>query len=483
MAVKITVLGAGPGGYIAAIRAAQLEAEVTVIERERVGGVCLNWGCIPTKTIKATADVIDSIRTAREYGVDIDQDPTVDMKRVMDRKKEVVDTLIDSIRSLFTSYSIRFVEGEGSMVDPRTVRVNRRDGTSLDIRNDKLILATGSTPLDIPSLPMDGVHILSSNHALMLEKLPQSMLIVGGGVVGCEFAFIFRSLGCDVTVVEALERVLPLPSIDTESSKILEREMKKRKIRLMLKRSAVGSTSAPHGRVQVTLGPSPMVDPALLREKDRRETSIEVDSVLVCVGRKLSTSGNGFRSAGLELHDRGWVIANEKMETNLSGVYAVGDILGPERIMLAHAASAEALTAVENALGGNRRMDYDTIPSGIFTTPEVAGVGVTEQQAGERGLDVRTESFMMRGLGKAQADGRLAGHLKLVSEASTGRVRGIHIVGQHAAELINEASLAVRAGVTVEQLASTIHVHPTFSEAFMEAAHAALDAPLHAPRE
>lgn len=483
MATRITVLGAGPGGYIAAIRAAQLGAEVTVIEREQVGGVCLNWGCIPTKTIKATADIIESIRTAREYGVGIDQDPAVDMRRVMERKQEVVETLTDSIRSIFSSYSIRLVEGSGRMVDPRTVRVILKDGATQDIRNDKLILATGSTPLDIPPLPIDGVHILSSNHALMLEELPRSMLIVGGGVVGCEFAFIFQSLGCKVTVVEALDRVLPLPSVDKESSKILEREMKKRKIGLMLNRSAVSSDIMSQGRVQVTIGPSPMVDAAMLKEKDRRETSLEVDSVLVCVGRKLSTSGNGFRSVGLELHERGWVVANEKMETNISGVYAVGDILGPERVMLAHAATAEALTAVENALGGNRCMDYDTIPSGIFTTPEVAGVGFTEQQARERGLDVRTDSFMLRGLGKAQADGRLAGHLKIVSESSTGRVRGIHIVGHHAAELINEASLAVKLGVTVEQLASTVHVHPTFSEAFMEAAHAALDAPLHAPRE
>ncbi len=470
MSTRVIVLGAGPGGYVAAIRAAQLGAEVTIIDNDNVGGTCLNWGCIPTKALKATVDVINTVHRSREFGVKIDGEITPDVKAIMARKNRIVETLIKGILKVFKRYHIQYVEGTGTILGPDRVMVEGKDGNAREIRGDKLIIATGSKPLSLESFPLDGKKIISSNEALMLDAIPNEIVIIGGGVIGAEFAFIFNGLGAKVTIVEALDRMIGLPSVDEDVSKTLQREMKKKKIKLHLNKT-VKKTEVIHGeKIKLTLGPSPVSGSGI---------HITSDLVLVSVGRELNTKGLGLKKMGLELHPKGWVVANRKMETNIPNVFAIGDVLGPEKIMLAHVASNEALVAVENCLGGKREMNYDVVPAGIFTCPEVANVGLTETGAREKGIDCCAHTTLFRELGKAQAMGEIAGQVKIVLEVGTGKILGVHIIGPHATDLIGEAALAMQFGATTHDLASTIHVHPSLSEAILETAHVANGHGLH----
>jgi dihydrolipoamide dehydrogenase len=480
MGTRITILGAGPGGYIAGIRAAQLGAEVTVIERDKVGGTCLNHGCIPTKTLRTTAELLEKFRRAKEFGVDVEGHFRPNMERLLSRKEDVIQTLARGIMKIFSSYRIQYLKGEGYVLEPNRVRVKKEDGGQLDIVSDKLILAPGSNPVNIPAFPIDGNRIISSKDALNLKEVPQSILIIGGGVIGCEFAFIMASLGSRVTVVETMPRLLPLPSIDEECSIIIQREMKKRKITVYLNR-IVERTEVKDSGVRVQIGPSPSVTD--LKEKENIPSFLDVEKVLVSIGRIPNTKDLGLEKIGIEMDSQGWIVANERMETNIPNVYAIGDVLGPSKIMLAHVASTEGLVAVENAMGGKRSMNYEVVPAGVFTFPELANVGLTENQARERGFDVRVDNFLFRALGKSHAIGEIVGQVKIVSDLKSRKILGVHIVGPNATDLISEGTLAIQMGATVEELASTLHVHPTLSEAMMEASHKALDACLHCPRE
>ena len=474
MPTRITILGAGPGGYVAAIRAAQLGAEVTLIEREKIGGTCLNWGCIPTKTLKTTADLLENLRRAPELGVDLDGRVRLNMGRLMARKQEVIEAQATGILKILKSYKVQYLQGDGRVLDPSRVRVETAARGTMEVVSDRLIVATGSRPMPIRAFPFDGKRILSSSHALDLQEVPEAILIVGGGVIGCEFAFIFSSLGSRVIVVEALSRSIPLPSVDPDCSIILQREMKKRKIQFHLNRT-VEAAEIVGDRVRVTIGPSPMAQG--LKERDRQPVLEEVDRVLVCIGREPVTQGMGLESLGLETDPRGWLVANERMETNVPKVYAIGDVLGPSKVMLAHVASAEGLVAVENGMGGDREMDYDAVPSAVFTSPEMACVGLTEDQARERGLGVKADTFLFRALGKAQAMGEIAGQVKVVADAHTGRIIGVHMIGPHATDLIAEGTLAIRMRATLDDVASTIHAHPTLSEALREVSSGQLTGP------
>jgi len=470
-------LGGGPGGYIAAIRAARLGARVTVVENDNLGGTCLNWGCIPTKALQATARAIETTRRLETFGVKWSGRIQPEMDAIMVRKQKVVDTLVTGIAKAFDKNGIRLVRGRGRVLDVGRVRVDCEDGSSVDIEGERLILATGSRPLDFPAFPFDGTRILSSNDALTLQDIPGEILIIGGGVIGSEFAFILNEFGSRVTVVEALDRVVGLPSVDVDVSKTLGREFKKKKIKLYLNRTVVRAEATTDNRVQVTLGPSPFLKPAT--EKDKKEIELVVDKVLVTIGRQPNTEDLGLETIGLAPDSRGWLTANDRMETDVPGVYAIGDVLGPAKIMLAHVASTEGLVAAENCVGGHRIMRYNAVPSAIFTFPEIADVGLTEAQAGDLGLACRADTFLFRDLGKSQALGEIAGQVKIVSEIGTGKILGTHIIGPHAADLIAEATLAVQLGATVKDLAATIHAHPSLSEAVAETAHAALGFPLH----
>ena len=314
MSVKIGIIGAGPGGYIAAIRAAQLGAQVTVIEQEAIGGTCLNWGCIPTKTIRTTAELIEQFHRAKEFGIDLEGSFRPNMERIMARKNEVIRTLAQGIKKIFESYKIQYIKGTAFVEDPKRILVTGRDEKNLALEADKIIIASGSKPLVFPAFPFDGQNILSSTDALLLQEIPESILIIGGGVIGCEFAFIFKALGSQVTVVEALPRTLGLPSIDNDCSTIIQREMKKRKIKVILDKT-VEKTEIQNGRVRVTIGPSPFLKE--VKEKDRVPLEMEVQKVLVSIGRESNADALGLNRIGVELDSKSWIKANERLETNV----------------------------------------------------------------------------------------------------------------------------------------------------------------------
>ncbi|MDO5536167.1 MAG: dihydrolipoyl dehydrogenase [Desulfovibrionaceae bacterium] len=464
---RLTVIGGGPGGYTAAFAAARAGMEVTLIEASRMGGTCLNSGCIPTKTLKASAEALETALRLAEFGISCEGTPKVDPAAVLARKEKVMATLRGGLEKACAKLKVRLCLGHGRIADARHVEITAADGSVETVENDALIIATGSRVAQLPGLAFDHSHILSSDDALQLDRIPERLIIVGGGVIGCEMAFIYRTFGAQVTVVEGQNRLLPMPSTDADVSTLLQREMKKRRITCELGRT-LKDVRVEDNVVRATLTVSPFVDkptPAQLKE-----AAVEADMVLVTVGRAPSTEGLGLQEAGIEVDRRGWIVVDEQLRTSLPEVYAIGDVLGPSHVMLAHAASMEALCVVESLCGSPRVMRYDAMPSGVFTSPEVGCVGLSEQQAREQGLDVRCATFQMRELGKAQAMAELPGFFKLVADARTGRVLGAHIAGAHASDMVAEAALAVTGGLTVEQLTGTIHAHPTLAEGLYEAA-------------
>ncbi len=472
MSKRITILGAGPGGYVAALRGAELGARVTVIENDTLGGTCLNWGCIPTKTLKSSAEAVRKAERLKTYGIDFRGEIRPDFAAIMARKNKVVSTLVSGIDKAFKAGKVNLIKGTGAVVDPHLVRVVDPEGISHEVAGDKLILATGSRPQSLPNLSFDGKHILSSDDVLKLESMPRKIIILGGGVIGAEFAFIFKQFGSEVIVVEAMDRLIPLPNVDTDMSKTLLREMKKDKITVHLKTTIADFQTTEAGRVTATLGPSPFYEQSSpVSAQDRQ---LQADAIFLTVGRAPNSNGIGLTRMGIGLDNKGWVLANQKMETQVADVYAIGDILGPKKVMLAHVASMEGLVAMENCLGGQRRMDYGAVPSGIYTFPEVADVGLTEGETEAAGIDYTADTFLFRELGMSQAKGELSGQVKMITEKPSGRVLGVHIIGEHATELIAEAVLAIKMGATARDLAETIHAHPTLAEGLWEVARKSL---------
>ncbi len=464
---SITIIGAGPGGYIAAFDAARRGAAVTLVEKAGIGGTCLNSGCIPTKTIKASAEALETAGRLAEFGIVTAEGGQTrfqaDMPAIVARKERVRKVLCGGLEKTCATLKIRLVRGAAELAPGRTVRVHTGEGTE-EIAGDAVIIATGSKTLDLPSLPVDHQYIINSDDALNLSHVPARMIIVGGGVIGCELAFIFRAFGADVTVVEGLNRLLPIPSVDEEMSRLLQREAKKHGIRVELAKT-VKSASVQEGKVTCVLGPSPFVPGAT-----GADTSLETDVVLVAVGRVPNSDGLKLAEAGVSTDARGWIQADQGMRTAAEGVYAIGDALGPARVMLAHVASAEGLCAVANCFGEDRSLDYGVIPAGIFTSPEIGTVGLSEAEAEKQGIAVRAQIFQFRELGKAQAMGELPGMFKLICEKQSGKVVGAHIAGAHATDLIAEVALAMQQGLTAADIAHTIHAHPTLAEGVYEVA-------------
>jgi dihydrolipoamide dehydrogenase len=463
MALKLTIIGAGPGGYVAAIRAAQKGAQVTVVEDYEVGGTCLNWGCIPTKTLIASAEALENARRASDFGVEISGEVGYNLAKIRERKDKVVSIQVKGVRSLFKSWGITLIIGRGSILSPDVVRAVQMDGATQDIKSDKIIIATGSKPSRLPIFPFDGEAVLTSDDAVQMKSVPKSLLIVGAGVIGCEFAFIYRAFGAEVTMVEMLPRALSTE--DEDISSIIERELKKAKIKLF--------TNVRVEKVQKTAEGL-----VLSKLSDGRE--IAVDKVLVSIGRSMNSDHIGLEALGVRKGKRGEIVVNDKMETNVPGVYAIGDVVGT--MMLAHVASHQGLVAVENALGENVSMDYRVIPAGIFTMPEAGSVGLREKQALENGLKIKVGRFQYRGLGKAHAMGEITGMVKVISDQESDKVLGVHICGAHATDMIHEGALAIQKGVTAEELGSMIHAHPTLSEAVMEAAEDVHGTAIHIPK-
>ncbi|MCH7921659.1 MAG: dihydrolipoyl dehydrogenase [Nitrospinae bacterium] len=458
----LAVIGAGPGGYVAAIRAAQLGGRVVLIDKDELGGTCLNWGCIPTKAMIASAEVYKKIKEAAEFGIIIEGEARVDMGRLIDRKDKIVATLVKGIQTLLKSRGVTYLHGQARFKSSTAIEVTAADGAAETVEAAKTIVSTGSRPVSIPAFPFDGASIISSDDAVNLRELPSHLLIIGAGIVGCEFAFLFNELGCRVTMVEMMERALPFE--DGETSRLIERELKKRKIAL-------------HSGTKVDKAER-QEDGVVLTTLEGGET-VEADLVLVSIGRRPNTDGLGLEAAGVDLTGGGEIVVNERMQSSTPAIYAIGDVVGGAQ--LAHKASAEGIVAAENAMGRNRVMNYDVIPAGIFTIPEVGVVGITEEEAEKRGLAYRVGRFPIRALGKAMCAGETVGQVKVIAEEETDLILGVHIVGDHAADLIHEAAVAMHAGMTASELGDLTHAHPTLAEAIMEAVHDVHGMAIHIP--
>lgn len=460
--MRVAILGAGPGGYVAAIRAAQLGADVTVIEASEVGGTCLNWGCIPTKTLIASAEVLHKTRNAKAFGLELNGTISPNIDKIVERKNKVVSTQVKGIRALFKSWGVNLVEGRGVIVSPGKIQVSQNEGSSIDIETDKIIISTGSRPAQIPVFPFDGQRILSSDHAINPDSIPKSLLIVGAGVIGCEFAFIYKAFGSDVTMVEMMPNAVSTE--DEEIAQILERELRKNKIKLLTDKS-VEKVDLKDDGVSVQLSDG---------------KTIEVEKVLVSIGRAVNSQNIGLEENGIDTGQRGEIKVDRKMQTNIDGIYAIGDVTGG--IMLAHLASKEGIAAAENAMGGNSEVNYDVIPAAIFTSPEIGSVGLREKQVVEKGIKYKVGRFQFRSLGKSHAIGEISGLFKIIADEETDKILGAHIIGPHASDLIHEAALAMEKGLTAADIASTIHAHPTLAEGLMEAAEDVHDSAIHSPK-
>ncbi len=461
--MKIAVLGAGPGGYVAAIKAAQLGASVTVIEDTEVGGTCLNSGCIPTKALVASAEALDKAKNIHDFGIELNGDVIPNIQKILERKNKIVNIQVKGIRGLFKSWGIKILDGKGFIVSANKIRVALKDGGAEEVETDKIIIATGSRPAQIPIFPFDGEKILSSDDALNLNNIPRSLLIIGAGVIGCEFAFIYREFGSEVTMVEMMPGAVSTE--DEEISAILEKELKKRKIKLIAN-IKVEKIEIKENSVLTFLS-------------DGR--TIEAEKVLVSIGRAINSKDIGLENIGVKTGQRGEIIVNDKMETGIKGVYAVGDVTGG--IMLAHMASKEGMIAAENAVGGDAVINRSVVPSAIFTSPEIASVGLREKQALDKGYRIKIGRFQFRALGKAHAMGEISGLIKIIADEQNDKILGAHIIGPHASDLIHEIALAINKGLTVKDIADTIHAHPTLSEGIMEAAEDVHDSAIHVPKK
>lgn len=454
----VVVLGGGPGGYAAALYGASAGLHVAMVEEQRVGGTCLHRGCIPAKELLQTAEVLRTVRDAKEFGVDAGQ-PTLDLRASLSRKQQVVDRLTKGLESLLKGRKVTVVPGTGTIVDSATHLVRVSDGTEL--RGDALILATGSFPRALPGVEFDGTRILSSDHVLERDEVPGRSAIIGGGAIGCEFASYLSDVGSEVTVLEALPGILP--GVDPQAADVVKRSFRKR-----------GVTVLTGVRVDaVTPG-----EPTVVRyTADGKAEQVEIDAVVISIGRRPRSDSGGIEEAGIAVDDRGFVVVDDHLRTSVPGVYAVGDLVATPA--LAHVGFAEAIVAIRTILGESvAPVEYDKVPWGIYCRPEVAFSGLTEEAARARGHDVVTSVHRFSGNSRALIIGEPDGLVKIVAERD-GPILGVHIAGPWATELLAEGYLAVNWEATAADLGPLVHPHPTLSELFGESALALTGRPLH----
>ncbi len=458
MSKHLAILGGGPAGYVAASHAAALGARVTLIDPHPLGGTCLHRGCIPTKTLVEACNLLEKMRRAESYGLRMAGSVAVDWPGLRDKAGRVVDVLERGIGGLMADRKVTHLQGYGRVLSGRRVAVEGHAAVDADA----LLVCTGSSPIRPDSLRVDGARVATSDDLLQWETLPASILIVGDGVVACEFAFILNALGVEVTLAGMGER--PLPFLDHDIAAVVGREMRKRRIEFLhrcpverLETRDAGVTAWSEGRAVAS-----------------------AERALVAVGRRPNSGGLGLEEAGVVLGAKGEIVTDELMRANLPGLYAVGDVNG--RLALAHAASAQAKLAVEHALGmESPPWDENAVPWAVFTLPEIGCVGLGEAAAREQGLAVSCGRFDLRGLGRAQAMGELTGLAKVVADRVSGRLLGVHLIGAHAADMIHEAAVLIRQDATVHAITQTVHAHPTLSEALLEAAEDALGQAVHKP--
>jgi len=452
----IIFLGGGPAGYQGAIRAAQLGANVAVIEEKFVGGVCLNWGCIPTKTVRASAEVARTMRRAKEFGfkpVAVSPDITT----IMVRKERIVSGLRVSIERLFQANRITLVEGRGRLIGDGKIEVEKNGQMDL-VEAPRKVIATGSLPANLSVFPFSA-RIFLADEMLNITYIPAHLLVVGGGVIGIEMAAIFRELGSQVTIVEILDRILPAE--DAEMAAYLQGVLKRRNIEIICGASIEKVQETDNGFVVILNNGKELLP----------------DTVLLAVGRRLNTEGIGLEELGVTTNE-GRIVVNENLQTKVSGIYAAGDVIGGW--LLAHVAFAEGICATENALGREKKMDYRVIPRCIFTIPEYGAVGLSEEEASSK-YPVKVARFPFKSLGMGQAMGELEGLVKIIAHSQTDQILGAHIIGAHASDLIGEIALAMRTELPSRAIMDTIHAHPTLSEAILEVAQALHGQAIHIP--
>lgn len=455
----IGILGGGPGGYVAAIRAAQLGGKVVLIEKDNIGGTCLNRGCIPTKAMLASAKVLKHIKEAESFGLEVDGFK-VYLDKIIERKDGIVKQLTGGIDTILNHYGVKTIKGTGKLISNIKIEVALNAGGEEIVEAANIIIATGSEAATIKALGYDGIDVMTSTEILDLKELPESLVIIGAGVIGCEFASIFSELGTQVTFVEALDRVLPM--VDEEISKRFSLMLKKKKIGVqtgvMVEKVEKGNTG-----VVVSLN---------------NGKELVADKVLIGIGRTLNSKGLGLEDIGVEIGSRGEVVTDKLMKTTVDNIYAIGDV--NNKVLLAHAASAQGLQVVENILKNKAiEPDVSVVPNCIYTFPEISSIGLSEAEALARG-EIKVGKFPFSACGKAACIGEKDGFIKIIADAKSDKVLGVHIIGPAATDLIAEAVLALRKGLSVEDIAKTIHAHPTISESMMEAAEAVHGLAIHA---
>ena len=451
----VGIIGGGPGGYVAAIRAAQLGGTVCLIEKGEWGGTCLNRGCIPTKTLFSIAHLAEQIQNTPALNT---QGTTVDYPKALTHKTEVIQKLKGGISQLLKANKIRTLNGNASLTDRNTIAVSKSDGTTEQVNVKNVIIATGSEPAEPAIFEIDETDVLTTTGILNLTELPESLIIVGGGVSGCEFASIFNAFGCKVTVLELLPTILA-----TEDIQVV------RHIRLFMKRKGI---SLHTGAKLTSVKKSDEGVTAVLESGE----NLTAQKMLVSIGRRYNTEGIGLDKVGVRT-ENGKIVVNEQMQTNIPGIYAVGDVAS--RYLLAHVASAEGKVAAQNCLSETTEMDYQVIPWCVFTLPEIGHAGMTETEATDEGYKVKVGKFPYAASGMALGMGEADGFVKTITDADSGDILGVHIVGVHASTLIHEAAVAIRLGANAKDIAHTVHAHPTLSEMVMESAEAAYDRAVH----
>ncbi|QGU94610.1 dihydrolipoyl dehydrogenase [Clostridium bovifaecis] len=448
--MKIAVIGGGPGGYEAAIYAAKCGAEVTLIEKEKVGGTCLNRGCIPTKALLASSDKLSTVLGVKKFGIQVNGEVSADFSCIMQRKSKVVQGLVNGVQFLLQSNKVSLINGFGKLKDKNTIEVEKADGNIEEVKADKIILATGSIPVVPEFLKYDGKRVITSDEALELENIPASMIIVGGGVIGCEIGQFLKKMGTEVTIVEMMPHILP--SEDPDVAKQLEKQFRKDKIKV----------HAGDGILEVN------VEENSVKVLLQSGKELEAEYLLVSVGRKPYTEGLSLEDMGVERDNRGRVSVNEHLQTKVENIYAIGDII--DTPFLAHVASKEGLIAVDNALGSNKKVSYKAVPRCVYTYPEIAAVGLTEEQLKTKNREYATGIFNFVGLGKAKAAEETEGFVKVIVDKED-KLLGAAIVGSHATDMMQVLTLAIELGLTAETVGDSIFPHPTMSEAIMEALH------------
>ncbi len=459
----VVVIGAGPAGYVAAIRAAQLKQKVAIVDKQWLGGVCLNVGCIPSKSLLKNAEIAHTLRErGKDFGFSFDN-LKLDFSVAVKRSRQNSDRLTKGVGFLMKKNNIAVFMGEAHLTKPTTVTVKDKDGRTTELTAQNIIMATGASAAVPGAWKVDGEKVVTYWEAILQEKLPKSVIVIGSGAIGVEFSTVWNSYGVDVTIVEMLPRIVPLE--DEEVSKDLEKEFKKRGIKMMTGHK-VESVEATANGVKVKVS------------AEGKETTLEADQALVAIGFRPNSGGLGLEEVGVKISDRGFVEINEKMQTSVPAIYAIGDVTG--KLMLAHVGSAMGIIAAENIAGAETiTLDYEMMPRATYCHPQIASFGLTEAQAKERGYNIKIGRFPFQANGKALGMGDYAGWVKIVMDEKYGEILGAHMIGPEVTELLPELTLARMMELTPHEIARNVHAHPTLSEALMEAAHGADGTPIH----